>query len=234
MAVAENESGYQPIDSILDTISDVPAANPSQELSWRLTTVQKLDGLGSRDQLTTARISTEPNPRDIVRTILDQIHHFQSPNDSGLYDKLTEMTLKAIKLWRTLRTDSCRIEVDYNVSRDDQVPWSFVHDMGSSSPKTIHSASDIPEDQLPSESFVLFPRILGCFEADDTKPRILHVGSALSHDSAVFRRGLEEIETIRHARKAFERNLRKGSSAQSSPIIAKHNGEWASQQLSIH
>jgi hypothetical protein len=47
-AVVEQKSGTLPVDWILDTISNVPAATSSQQLSWRLTTVDKLDRLGSR------------------------------------------------------------------------------------------------------------------------------------------------------------------------------------------
>ncbi len=61
------------MDSILDTISNVPAATSNQELSWRLTTVDKLDRLSPDGPSATPSISTEPNQRDIVQAILDQL-----------------------------------------------------------------------------------------------------------------------------------------------------------------
>ena len=57
------------------------------------------------------------------------------------------------------------------------------------------SPSEIPVDQLPSKSFMLFPRITGSFSC--ASPRILHAGSALPHDSPAFQTGLQESEHSR-------------------------------------
>ena len=59
----ERKSGIQPMDSILDAISNVPATTLSQELSWQLTTVDKLDHLDSYGPSATTDVSTE-----LVRT----------------------------------------------------------------------------------------------------------------------------------------------------------------------
>ncbi len=97
-AAIEHRSGTQTMDSILDTISNVSAANTSQELSWRLTTVDKLDRLGSHSPSTTATISTEPDQTNIVKEIWDQLHHFQSPSNQQLDAKLSEIASITIRL----------------------------------------------------------------------------------------------------------------------------------------
>ncbi|KAI4220864.1 MAG: hypothetical protein L6R40_008664 [Gallowayella cf. fulva] len=101
-AAVERKSGTQPMDSILDTISNIPAATSSQELSWRLTTVDRLDRLGSHDPSAPTEISTEPRP-----------------SNQRLRAKLTEITSMAIKLWSALRKDSCRVDFNYDPSADD-------------------------------------------------------------------------------------------------------------------
>ena len=68
--------------------------------------------------------------------------------------------------------------------------------------------------------------ITGSFGSDGSSPRILHAGSALSRDSPVFREVLQEIERIDSATKEFKRILRRGSSAQSSLIVGKYQGNW--------
>ncbi len=132
----------------------------------------------------------------------------------------------AIKLWSALRKDSCRIDFDYDPSTGNRQEWGFVDYAAANSPKAVNSPSDIPMAQLPSKSFVLFPRITGYFGADSASPYILHAGSALSHDSPALREGLQEIEHINHATKEFERSLRRGSSAQCSPVMDKRQGDW--------
>jgi hypothetical protein len=86
--------------------------------------------------------------------------------------------------------------------------------------------SEIPVAQLPFESYMLFPRIMGSFDSGCTGPRILHTGSTLPRDTLVFQTGLQEMKQIDHATKEFKRSLRKGSSAQSSPVIGKRQGDW--------
>ena len=225
-AAVEHRSRTQTIDSILDTISNVPAANPSQELSWRLTTVDKLDRLRSYSPSATATVSTEPNQRAIVEEILDQLHYFQSPSDQRLHAKLSEIASMTIRLWSALRKDSCRVNFDYDPSTGDRQEWAFVDDVAANSSSVVNLPSEVPAAQLPSKPFVLFPRITGFFGSDGVSPRILHVGSALSHNSPAFREGLQEIEHIDRATKEFKRSLRRGSSAQSSPVIGKRQGDW--------
>ncbi|KAL8702671.1 MAG: hypothetical protein Q9201_004157 [Fulgogasparrea decipioides] len=212
-AAVERKSGTQPIDAILDTISNIPAATSSQELSWRLTTVDKLDRLSSYNPSAPTEISTEPRQDDIIDEILGLLHYFQSPTDQRLRAKLTEIISMAIKLWRALRKDSCRVEFDYDPSTGDWQECIFGEGVAANSP------SEIPVVQLPSESFMLFPRITGFFEPDCASPRILHAGSALPHDSPAFRESLQEIKHIEIATKEFKRSLRRGSSAQSSPVM---------------
>lgn len=119
MAVVEHKSRTQPMDSILDTISNIPAATSSQELSWRLTTVDKLDRLGSYSSSAPTDVSTEPSHGDIIEEILDLLHYFRSPTDQGLRTKLTEITTMAIKLWSAFRKDTCRVDFDYDPSTGD-------------------------------------------------------------------------------------------------------------------
>ena len=107
------------MDSILDTISNVPAANSSQELSWRLTIVDKLDHLSSHSPLTTATISIKPDQGNIVKEIWDQLYHFQSSPNQQLDTKLLEITSITIKLWDALRKDSCQVDFEYNPSISD-------------------------------------------------------------------------------------------------------------------
>ena len=222
----ERRSGTQPLDSILDTISTIPAATSSQELSWRLTTVDKLDQLGSHDPSAPTEISTEPRQDDIIDETLGLLHYFRSPTDQRLRAKLTEITNMAIKLWSALRKDSCRVNFDYDPSTGDWEERVFVDDITTDGSIAANSPSEIPVAQLPLKSFMLFPRITGFFEPDRASPRILHAGSALPHDSSAFREGLQEIKHIEYATKEFKRRLRRGSSAQSSPVIGKRQGDW--------
>ena len=226
MAAVERKSDIQPMDSILDTISNVPAATSSQELSWRLTTVDKLDRLGSHDPSATTDVSTEPSQDSIVDGILDVLHYLRSPANQRLPAKLVEITSMAIKLWSALRKDSCRVDFDYDPSTGDWQEWDFVDDVATNGSMVANSPNEIPVDQLPSKSFMLFPRITGSFDSNCASPRILHAGSALPQDSPAFQTGLQEIEHIDQATKEFKRNLCRGSSAQSSPVIGKRQGDW--------
>ncbi|KAI4259877.1 MAG: hypothetical protein LQ352_000527 [Teloschistes flavicans] len=219
-AAAEGKSEMKPIDTILDTISNIPAATLSQELSWRLTTVEKLDRLGSCNPTVPTEISTEPRRDDVVNDILGLLNYFQSPTDQRLRAKLTTITDMAIKLWSALRRDSCQIDFDYDPSRGGWQECIFDDDVAAA-----NSPSEIPVAQLPSKSFVLFPRITGFFEPDFAKPHILHAGSALPHDSPAFREGLQEIKIVEQATNQFKRSLRRGSSSQSSPITGKRQGD---------
>ncbi|KAL8734050.1 MAG: hypothetical protein Q9166_001811 [cf. Caloplaca sp. 2 TL-2023] len=225
-AAVERKSGTQPMDSILDTISNIPAATSSQELSWRLTTVDRLDRLGSHDPSAPTEISTEPRQEDVINEILGLLHYFQSPTDQGLRAKLTEITSIAIKLWSALRKDSCRVDFDYDPSTGDWQEREFVDEGATNGSMMATSHGEIPVAQLPSKSFVLFPRITGFFEPDSASPHILHAGTALPYNSSAFREGLQEIKDIDYATKEFKRSLRRGSSAQSSPAIGKRQGDW--------
>ncbi len=222
----ERNSGTQPIDSILDTISHVPAATSSQELSWRLTTVDKLDRLTSHGPSGTTDISTEPGQSNIIEEIVALLHYFQGPTDQQLRVRLTEITSVAVKLWSALRKDSCQVDFVYDPSTGDWQGWDLVDDVATNDSMAANSYSEIPADQLPFKSYMLFPRIMGSFDSDCTDPRILHTGSALPRDTPVFQTGLQEMKQIDHATKEFKRRLRRGSSAQSSPVIGKRQGDW--------
>ncbi|KAI4231063.1 MAG: hypothetical protein L6R40_007854 [Gallowayella cf. fulva] len=233
-AAVERKSGTQPMDSILDTISNIPAATSSQELSWRLTTVDRLDRLGSHDPSAPTEISTEPRQEDVIDEILGTLHYFQSPSDQLLRAKLTEITSMAIKLWSALRKDSCRVDFNYDPSTGDWQQWAFVDAVTTNGSMAANSPSEIPVAQLPSKSFMLFPRITGFFESDRASPRILHAGLALPDDSPAFRKGLQEIKHIEYATKEFKRSLRRGSSAQSSPVTGKRQGDWHAPHRDFH
>ncbi|CAO1598714.1 hypothetical protein XANCAGTX0491_002474 [Xanthoria calcicola] len=232
--VVERKFGTQPMDSILDTISNIPAATSSQELSWRLTTVDRLDRLGSHDPSAPSEISTEPRQEGVIDEILSLLHYFQSPSDQQLRAKLTEITGIAIKLWSALRKDRCRVNFNYDPSAGDWQERAFVEGETTNSSIAANSPSEIPVAQLPSKSFVLFPRITGFFEADGARPQILHAGLALPHDSPAFRKGLEEIKGIEYATKEFNRRLRRGSSAQSSPVTGRLQGDWHAPHPGYH
>ena len=58
------------MDFILNAISEIQPANPSQELSWQLTTIDKLNRLDPHGHSGTSNISTNPAELDIVRAIL--------------------------------------------------------------------------------------------------------------------------------------------------------------------
>lgn len=225
-AAVERKSGTQPMDSILDTISNIPAATSSQELSWRLTTVDRLDRLGSHDPSAPTEISTEPRQEGVIDEILGLLHYFQSPSNQRLRAKLTEITSMAIRLWSALRKDSCRVDFNYDPSAGDWQERAFVEGGTTNGSIAANSPSEIPVAQLPSKSFILFPRITGFFEPDRASPHILHAGSALPNNSPAFRKGLQEIKHIEYATKEFKRSLRRGSIAQSSPVTGKRQGEW--------
>ncbi len=225
-AAVERNSGTQPIDSILDTISHVPAVTSSQELSWRLTTVDKLDRLTSPGPSATTDISTKPSQSNIIEEIVALLHYFQGPTDQQLRTRLTEIISVAIKLWSALRKDSCQVDFVYDPSTGDWQGWDLVDDVATNGSTAAISHSEIPMAQLPFKSYMLFPRIMGSFDSDRAGPRILHTGSALPRDTPVFQTGLQEMKEIDHATKEFKRSLRRGSSAQSSPVIGKRQADW--------
>ena len=103
----------------------------------------------------------------------------------------------------------------------------FVGDMSTDGFKAASLPSKNPITQLPSKSFMLFPQIAGSFGSDNTSSHILHTGLALSYESPVFQEGLQEMENIETATKEFKRSLRRGSSAQSSPITSKFQKDWS-------
>lgn len=215
------------MDSILESISNVPAVTSSQELSWRLTTVDKLDRLGSQDPSTRTDVFTQPSQENIVEEILDLLHHFRRPDDTQLHIKLSEMTRMTIKLWSSLRKDSCRIHFEYNPSTNDWQEWKFVDNVSTDGSKAASVPNKNPVAQPPSQSFMLFPRIAGSFDSDNTTSRILHTGVALSGESPVLQEGLQEIENMEAATREFKRSLRRGSSAQSSPVTVKLQKNWS-------
>ena len=214
------------MDFILDAISEIQPANPSQELSWQLTTVDKLDRLDPHGHSGISNISTKPDELDIVQAILGKLRYFQNPSEHRLRVKLTAIANLAIRIWSALRRDSCRVQLDYEPSTDDRQKWDFVHYQPANSPDAVNSPSENLTAKLPSKSFVLFPRITGFFDSDGTRRQILHTGVALSHDSPAFQEGLQEIEHINHMTKEFERGLRKRAGTQSSPIMDNRQGEW--------
>lgn len=220
----EPQPGLQAMDFILDAISNMPLANPSQDLSWRLSTVDKLDRLGSHSHAKVSNISTKPNEGGISQAILRELRYLQSPSEHRLYTKLTAIAKQAIKLWSALRRDSCRVHLDYELSTDDRQKWDVIHYQATNSSDTINSLSEDLMAKLPSKPFVLFPRITGFFDSDDASPRILHNGLILSHDSPAFQEGLGEIEHINHAIKEFERDLRRRTGTQPSPVTNNRQG----------
>lgn len=219
-AAVQLKSAIQPMDSILHIISNVPAETSSQDLSWQLTTVGKLDRLGSESPLAPNNISTEPNQDDIIEEILDLLDYFRSPSDQGLRAKLMEITNMAIKLWRALRKDDCRVKFNYDPSTVDLQEWDLVDDMARTGMLAADPPGEIPVAQLPSRPFMLFPRITGSFPGF-ASPLILHAGLALPHNSPAFREGLLEIKHIDYMTKEFNRSLRRGASAQTSPVMSR-------------
>ena len=213
------------MDFILDAISNVPSANPGQELSWRLNTIDKLDRLDSRSQPEVPNISTKPDVNGILHAILHELRYLECPSEHGLSTKLAAIAQQAIKLWGALRKDSCRINLDYEPSTNDGKKWNFVRYEPTHDPTTTSSLGENHMTKLPLKSFVLFPRITGLFDSDSASPQVLHNGLALSHDSPAFQEGLLEIERINHATKEFERGLRRRAGTQSSPIMDNHQGE---------
>ena len=143
-AAGRHKSGMQPEDWILDQISNVPAVNSSQQLSWRLTTVEKLDRLGSCSSSATATVATEPDQGAIVKEMWNQLHHFQSPSDEQLDAILSDIASIAIWLWSALRKDSCQVDFDYDPSAGDQQEWGFVDDVVTSSAKAANSRGKMP------------------------------------------------------------------------------------------
>lgn len=228
--VAPTPAAYNPemqsVDWILYAISNVPAATSSQELSWRLTTVDKLDRLASNSPSAAATIATEPNQDAISKEILDQLCHFRNPSDQQLSAKVSEIASIAITLWSALRKDSCQVHFDDDPSTGDRQEWDLIEDVATSSAQAAILRPEIPADLRRSKPFVLFPRITGSFGSDGSSPRILHKGSALSHESPTLREGLLEIERIESETEQFLRRLRRGSSAQPSPAVGNFQGQW--------
>lgn len=220
-------SEKQPIDWILDTISSVPAVTSSQDLSWRLLTVEKLDRLGSQSTSVNTMIATVPDQSHIVEDIWQILQYLQSPTDERVRAQLSEIANITIKLWRAIRKDNCRIEFDHSPSKLNHHDWNFVGDMVTKGPETTNPPSESIGAQLPTKPFVLFPRIAGSFGADDSKSRILHTGLALSNQCPAFEEGLQEIVDMGNFLKEVKLNMRKGSSAQSSPVLNKRPADWS-------
>ena len=214
------------MDSILDTISNVPAVTACQELSWQLTTVDKLDRLSSHGPSAKVDVFTEPSQNGIVDEILDLLHYFQDPTNQRQRAKLMGITSMAIKLWSALRKDSCQVDFDYDPSTHGWEKWDYVDEVTTNGQAAANSPDEIPMAMLPSKSFVLFPRVTGLFSPDRASLHTLQTGSALPHDSPAFRMGLQEIKHIDHVTKEFQRSLRRGSGVQSSPVMGKHQGDW--------
>ena len=233
-AAGEQKSGREPMDSILDAISMVPAATSSQDLSWRLTTVYKLDHISQHaaSALPTA-VSTEPDERDMRQAILDKLHYFHNPSERQLHPKLAEMVGVAVKLWSAIRKDNCQIDIDNAPSTGDGKNWEFVNYPEMNDPNAPSSPIKTAREHLPSTSFVLFPRITGFFGSDGGSPRILHKGVALSYDSPAFRESLQELEHINHVTKEVKRGLRRGFSTQSSPVAEKRPSDWPTLQSDL-
>ena len=97
---------------------------------------------------------------------MNMFHYFQDPSDQQLSAKLSEIMSTAMKLWSVLRKDSCRVDFDYDTSTGDWQECDFVHDMATNRSRATILRNEIPVDQLPSKSFVLFPRIMGYFDPD--------------------------------------------------------------------
>ena len=219
-------SKKQPIDWILDTISSVPGVTSSQDLSWRLITVEKLDRLGSQRTSERTTIATVPDQGHIVEGFWESLRYLQSPADERVRAQLAEIANIAIKLWRALRKDNCRIQFDHSPSKLGHPDWSFVGDMVTKGSEATNPPSEILGAQLPTEPFVLFPRIVGSFGSEDSKSRVLHTGFALSNQCPAFEDGLQEIVDNDNYLKEVKLNMRKGSSAQSSPVVNKRPADW--------
>jgi hypothetical protein len=222
------QSGPPALDFILDAISENQSPNPSQELLWRLFTTDKLDRLDSHNH---SAVSTKPNGPDIVQAILDQLCYFRNPSDQQLHGKLTVIADMAIQLWSALRKDKCQIDFDHNPSLSN---WEFVRYEGANTQTASAPPSITPRAELPSKSFVLFPRITAVFEPDGAEPQILHKGVALSCDSPVFQEGLQEIEDYQKAKENLKRGFRRKSTAQSSPVLKNHPGMWPASHTDFH
>lgn len=166
----------------------------------------------------------------MIQAILDKLHYFQNPSEPQLRTKLEKIVGVAIKLWSALRKDDCRVDFDYGSSMGDGQNWEFVDYVAKHGPEVPGSPTKISPAQLPPKSFVLFPRVRGFFGPDGASPRILHSGVALPYDSPAFGEGIQEIEDIKHARKEFERGLRRGHSNQSSPVMDKRQVLWPATQ----
>lgn len=223
----ELQPGLKTMDFILDAISNVPLANPSQELSWRLSTIDKLDHLDSHTHARASNISTKPNEGGITQAILRELRYLQTPSEHRLSAKLTAIAKQAIQLWSALRRDSCRVSWDYDLSTDDRQKWDIAHyQEATNNPDGANPPSENIVAKLPSKPFVLFPRITGVFDDyDDVSPRVLHNGLALPHHSPAFLEGLQEIEHVTLAMKEFERGLRRRAGTQSSPVMENQQGE---------
>lgn len=215
-------------DRILDILSNVQGQSSKQDMAWRLATVEKLDRIGTECETVARSFSTLPDQADIVQAIMDQLHYFQSPADQELHHKLTQIADRAVKLWSALRRDSCRLHFGYDPGID-QAGWTFIEYQPNNDAETEAVAGQTSPAQLPPKPFVLFPRITGSFDSDASS-RELHPGLALSHDSSAFRECHQEIASIERKTAEFKRSLRRGSSAKSSPVMAKSQSNWPGPQ----
>lgn len=218
----EHQARVQAIDTLLDAISENHPTNCSQELTWHLTTVDKLDRLSSYNRSAASSISTKPEEPMIVQAILSQLQYLRNPDQQQAQVKLRAIAKQAIDLWSAIRKDRCKINFDYSPSTSD---WDFVTYNMKDSQDDDSMGIKISNDKMPKTSYVLFPRITGIFESENGTAQVLHEGVALHYDSPAFQGGLEEIERIR----AFERDLRKRAGSQSSPRISHRQTTWPTQ-----
>ena len=223
-----DKAGMVPVNYILDMMASIPAQTTRQELSWQLTTVEKLDHLESADSSSAPiKVYSWPTVERIVKAMVDKLHYFQALSGDRMQSNLTEIANTAIDLWRALRRDSCRIVVNDEPSNDtDGQKWRFLNYKAVESHVVSDMTIPINPKQLPSKPFVLVPQITGFFGTDGDKSQLLCEGLALSHDSPAFVESRQEVEHIRQETRRVARGRRAGSSAMPSPVVDRRPNDW--------
>ncbi|PGH09580.1 hypothetical protein GX51_00686 [Blastomyces parvus] len=250
VSCATNKSD-KPDEAILNAIST--ALSPDEEKVWRGITVKALDKLPQFSG--TAKIIEQVVEEAVG--MLQPLIGKDTRTHAGVRNQYAEIIKAALKIWSLRRNDRCTITFnsapgpknngsweEWRVDEDLMLPpFSFPSNgangtigncngngSGSNGPESpIHRTVQSPVITQKAESYVIFPQIIGVFDADDEgsgkdgkpKPRqrmILHPGIALFSDSPMFEMGLQDMRSLKRDVLGFHHRRKDSSVSASTPV----------------
>jgi len=174
--------------SLLRSISEkLSVSHRRGEVAWRALTFQALDAFA------TDFVPSSPQAKSTVSSTVEaMVLRFrpliQDSDMAKLERDLAGIVNTAIKLWKDVQKDSCRIELETAPSQEWQAAWDG---------NIEYTLQDLPirSPAADTESFCLFPRILGKPLEGDTE--VLYQGLALFAESPALAIGSVELEQTR-------------------------------------